>query len=397
MSEERTGVETIAGKRPKAVTHATPWLVAGLMVAVAALLLGYFRPWFPSPLHDPDAKPRPVAPRGELWADEAATIALFQQARKSVVHITSTDFRRELDRNLFKIEKFEGAGTGIVWDKHGHIVTNYHVIRAADKVIVQLGDGTTYPARYVGGTEARDIAVVKIEAPASELVPITVGSSSDLAVGQTVLAIGNPFGLDQTLTTGVISGLGREIPLGEVGSGETIRNVIQTDAAINPGNSGGPLLDSAGRLIGMNTAIYSPSGAYAGVGFAIAVDDINRIVPELIRTGHVEHIGLGIMIAGDETLQQLIEVGALPRPGVLVLNVVSGSGAAKAGIQSTVRTAQGMDWGDLIIAANDQRIEETAALYEFLEAKSAGEVVRLTVLRDGEQREIPVKLSVLSN
>lgn len=392
MSEEQTIVERQRSEPRQRRSSVTPWLVAGLLVAVAALLLGYLRPYFSSPLHDPDAKPRPVSPRGELWSDEAATIALFRKARKSVVHITSTDYRRSVNLNLFKIE---GAGTGIVWDEEGHIVTNFHVIREADEVIVQLGDGTTYPARYVGGTEARDIAVVKIEAPPGELVPISVGTSSDLAVGQTVLAIGNPFGLDQTLTTGVISGLGREIPLGEVGSGDTIRNVIQTDAAINPGNSGGPLLDSAGRLIGMNTAIYSPSGAFAGVGFAIAVDDINRIVPELIRTGFVERVGLGIMITQDETLQQLVEVEALPQVGVLVWDVVPGSGADKAGIQPTVRTAKGMDWGDLIIAIDGQTIEESAELFEFLESKSAGDVVRLTVLRDRERKEVPVTLSVL--
>ncbi|HEX6984193.1 MAG TPA: trypsin-like peptidase domain-containing protein, partial [Planctomycetaceae bacterium] len=247
-------------------------------------------------------------------------------------------------------------------------------------------------ARYVGGEPDKDIAVLKIDAPEGDLPPILVGSSSDLLVGQKVFAIGNPFGLDQTLTTGVISGLGREI---EARSGAAISNVIQTDAAINPGNSGGPLLDSAGRLIGMNTAIYSPSGAYAGVGFAIPVDDINRMVPQIIRTGRVEQVGLGVRIVSDDLVEQFVERGELPRRGVLVFDVVPGGAAAEAGLRPTRETRQGIDWGDLIVAIDGEPVETSKDLFRILGERSAGDQVTLTVVRDGETVRVDVMLRVL--
>jgi len=369
----------------------SPWLVAALLVAVAALLLGYFKPLVSSALHDPDAAPRAVTARGDLAADEQATIELFNAASKSVVHITNVGVA--VDRfslNLFEIP--QGTGSGFVWNDDGHIVTNYHVIDGAQGAKVRLLDGTTYDARYVGGEKDKDIAVLKIEAPVSELAPILVGSSSDLQVGQKVFAIGNPFGLDQTLTTGVISGVGREI---QAESEAVISNVIQTDAAINPGNSGGPLLDSAGRLIGMNTAIFSPSGAYAGVGFAISVDDINRLVPQIIRTGRAEKIGLGIRYFPDTVVAQFVEQGDLPQKGVLIFDVLPGGAADAAGLRPTRRTREGTEWGDLIVALDGQPVTSASDLFRFLERKSAGDKVTVTVVREGESLDVVLPLRVL--
>lgn len=236
------------------------------------------------------AQPRAIAPRGELTADERNTVEIFALTSPSVVHITTA--RQAL--NLFTLNVLEipqGTGSGFVWDEAGHVVTNFHVIQGADAARVTLADQSTWRAKLVGVYPDRDLAVLRIDAPPERLHPIPIGESKGLKVGQKVLAIGNPFGLDQSLTTGVVSALNREI---ESITGRTIRGVIQTDAAINPGNSGGPLLDSAGRLIGVNTAIYSPSGASAGIGFAIPVDEVNRIVPRLIREGRIRRPVLGI-------------------------------------------------------------------------------------------------------
>jgi S1-C subfamily serine protease len=228
-----------------------------------------------------NAVPRVVTPRGDLAEEEKATIELFRQASKSVVYITAIALRRDaFSLNVYEIP--EGTGSGFMWDEEGHIVTNYHVIRTANGCQVTLADNSTYSAELVGAAPAKDLAVLRIDAPKRLLRPIPVGTSRDLLVGQKVFAIGNPFGLDQTLTTGVISALNREI---QSVARQPIQGVIQTDAAINPGNSGGPLLDSAGRLIGVNTAIFSPSGAYAGIGFAIPVDTVNEVVPKLIQQG----------------------------------------------------------------------------------------------------------------
>ncbi|MCZ6452167.1 MAG: trypsin-like peptidase domain-containing protein, partial [Deltaproteobacteria bacterium] len=225
------------------------------------------------------AAPREITPRGKLSVEESLTIALFRKASPSVVNITTLTVRRDVfTLNLLEIP--EGTGSGFVWDNAGHIVTNYHVIQNADVAQVTLADQSTLKARRIGVAPDKDLAVLQIDVAKSRLRPIPIGSSNNLRVGQKVYAIGNPFGLDQTLTTGVISALGREI---ESVTRRPIRGVIQTDAAINPGNSGGPLLDSAGRLIGVNTQIFSPSGASVGIGFAIPVDTVNRVVPQLIR------------------------------------------------------------------------------------------------------------------
>lgn len=379
---------------------ATPWLVAALLVALAALFLGYFRPWFPAPLHRTDAIPRAITARGDLAQDEKATIALFEQSRDSVVHITSRTYRR-FRFNAINVQ--EGTGTGFVWDQDGHIVTNYHVIGSAldsTELIVRLRGGATYPAQVVGGAPDRDVAVLKIDAPKSLLTPIAIGSSHDLAVGQKVFAIGNPFGLDHTLTTGVISGLGREIAAGDgaLVPGQVIPNVIQTDAAINPGNSGGPLLDSAGRLIGMNTAIVSASGNYAGVGFAIPVDDINRFVPQIMRTGTIDRVGLGIR--PQNWAEENAEQYGVPSQGVLVTGVQPGSPADKAGIRPSFDSEEEKaDVAELlvvIVKIDEQPIKDVTDLFNFIATKKAGDVVTLTLFSDGKYKEVEVTLEVIS-
>jgi S1-C subfamily serine protease len=325
---------------------------------------------------DPSAAPRPVTPRGDLAADEKSTIALFRQASPSVVHITTVTVARDFfTLNLLQIP--EGSGSGFVWDENGNVVTNFHVIQNADAAQVTLADHSTWKARRVGAAPDKDLAVLKIDAPRNRLRPIPVGTSKDLQVGQSAFAIGNPFGLDQTLTTGVVSAIGREI---ESVTRRPIQGVIQTDAAVNPGNSGGPLLDSAGRLIGVNTAIYSPSGASAGIGFAIPVDAVNRVVPELIRHGKVVRPGLGFQPADDQIAAQL------GLKGVLVVDVPAKSAAARAGIRPTTRDAQGrVRLGDVIVAVQGKKIESVNDLYLAMEQQRVGDNVTVTLLRDGKQ------------
>src|SRR5439155_4205299 len=272
------------GRESRSLTALLPLLV----LLVAALLVVqswnlFSRVGLPSVRFDPSAQPRPIAPAGDLAEDEKATISLFKQSSHSVVHITTS----EIGRDYFTLNETElatGTGSGFIWDEQGHVVTNYHVVEDASRCKVTLADQTTWDAALVGEAPDKDLAVLKISAPAGRLRPLLIGTSSDLEVGQKAFAIGNPFGLDQTLTTGIISGVGRRIA---ARNGRMIDGVIQTDAAVNPGNSGGPLLDSRGRLIGVNTAIYSPGGASAGIGFAIPVDTVQRIVPQILRHGRV--------------------------------------------------------------------------------------------------------------
>ncbi len=331
----------------------------------------------------PAAAATPVVARGDLAEDERTTIELFRRASPSVVFITSIALRRDfLSMNAFEIP--QGAGSGFVWDERGHVVTNFHVIAEARRAEVMLADRSSFEAELVGGAPEKDLAVLRIDAPARALEPLLVGSSADLRVGQKVFAIGNPFGLDHTLTTGVLSALGREID--SVG-GLPIRDVIQTDAAINPGNSGGPLLDSAGRLIGVNTAIFSPSGAYAGVGFAIPVDTVRWVVEDLIRHGRLVRPQLGVNVAPDDWLRQLgIE-------GALVVTVAAGSGAERAGLRPTRRGARGeVELGDVIVEIDGQPVRSSADLILLLEKRRVGEQVRLTVERDGQREEVTATL-----
>ncbi len=332
-----------------------------------------------------DAQPRAVTPRGPLAADELANVELFRKASPSVVHITSLGAQRDLFSPTVQ-QVPRGTGTGFVWDAAGHIVTNFHVIQGANGAKVTLADQSTYDATLVGYFPDRDLAVLKIDAPKEKLPPLAVGTSRDLLVGQRVYAIGNPFGLDQTLTIGIVSALNREI---ESFNNRTIRGVVQTDAAINPGNSGGPLLDSAGRLIGVNTQIASPSGASAGIGFAIPVDEVNRIVPRLIRDGRFVRPAMGVT-AGSQQLHRALN---LPK-GVAVVQVGRNSPAAKAGLQPFSRGSRGeVVMGDVITAVNDEPVADLDDMLASLERRQPGETVTVTVWRAGQVRKQAVTLS----
>ncbi|RMG39734.1 MAG: PDZ domain-containing protein [Candidatus Dadabacteria bacterium] len=329
------------------------------------------------------ARPGQAAALQELLPQERKTVSLFESCAPSVVYITSIAVRQDLfSMNVFKVP--QGTGSGFIWDKKGHVVTNFHVIQDAQAAEVTLADHSNWKASLVGVEVDKDLAVLKIDAPADKLQPVKVGSSASLRVGQSVYAIGNPFGFDHTLTTGIISGLGREITSV---SNRPIQGVIQTDAAINPGNSGGPLLDSHGRLIGINTAIYSPSGAYAGIGFAVPVDTIKRLVPQIIRYGKARKPGLGIQIADDYITARL------DIKGVLIVDVLKGSPAAKAGLKPTVQNVFGeIVLGDIIVALNGKPINNTNDLYRILDNLKVGDTVRLTVERDGRRRTVTITL-----
>lgn len=354
-----------------------PLALAWLLVALVGLLLAVQiwslsrRPGLPSRQLDPAAQPRPVTPAGDLAEDEKATIALFKQASQSVVHITTSDVARDFFFNEMEVEL--GTGSGFIWDEQGHVVTNFHVVENGSRFKVTLADQSTWDAVPIGTAADRDLAVLRINAPRERLKPVLIGTSRDLEVGQKVFAIGNPFGLDQTLTTGVISGLGRRI---KARTGRTIDGVIQTDAAINPGNSGGPLLDSRGRLIGVNTAIVSPSGASAGIGFAIPVDTVQRVVPQILRYGQFLRPSLQATFFPDRVTRRL------GLAGVLVAEVPRGSAAARAGLRPTRRTFQGdLVLGDLIVAVEGKPVETVDELLTAIESRSVGDVVTLTVIR----------------
>ena len=327
-------------------------------------------------LRNPNATPRTITPRGALNAEERATIALFRQVSPSVVYITTLARQRDFfSLNIAEIP--QGSGSGFIWDPEGHVITNFHVLQGASSAKVTLADHSVWDAQLVGMAPDHDLAVLYIRAPKNQLRPLAIGTSADLEVGQSVFAIGNPFGLDQTLTTGIISALGREI---NATTGRMIARVIQTDAAINPGNSGGPLLDSAGRLIGVNTAIFSPSGSYSGIGFAVPVDTVNRIVPQLIRQGAITRAGLGVRI-GDDRVSRRLNLS-----GVLVIEVDKGSAAEAAGLRSTRVDAKGeVKLGDVIVAIDGERIETSNDLFNAMEKRTVGETVKVTVLR-GETR-----------
>lgn len=324
----------------------------------------------------------PTMPPG-LNEEEKATIRLFENSAPSVAYITTSRFRQDYwTRNVMEIP--QGSGSGFVWDSDGHIITNYHVIQGADRAQVTLADQTTWDAELVGKAPEKDLAVLKITAPRKALQPIPVGGSSNLLVGQSVYAIGNPFGLDQTLTTGIISALGREI---QSVAGIPIRGAIQTDAAINPGNSGGPLLNSSGQLIGVNTAIYSPSGASAGIGFSIPVDVVKWVVPELIAHGKIMRPTLGVELATDQTTARLNLSGAL------ILDVIKGSGAEQAGLQPTYRDRNGrIRLGDAIVAINGDKVESGKDLVLILEKYKPGDVVKVKLLRSDEEVEVDLVL-----
>jgi S1-C subfamily serine protease len=359
------------------------WL---LVAAVAGGVLAWqFVPRFQHQPPAVTAEPRVIAPRGDLAGDERSTIELFERSKGSVVFITTTQLVRDFwSRNMFSIPR--GAGSGFVWDADGHVITNNHVVQGAAEAKVRLNDGRDYSARLVGASPAHDIAVLRIRVPERQPAALPIGSSAELKVGQKVFAIGNPFGLDWSLTTGVVSALDRSLPA----ENGVIEHLIQTDAAINPGNSGGPLLDSAGRLIGINTAIFSPSGAYAGVGFAVPVDTVNRVVPQLIAKGKYTRPVLGI--STDEQLNQLI-AKQLGVKGVAVLKVEAGSPAEAAGLRAA-RSAPngGIVAGDVITAVDGKAVDSVARLVNRLDEHKVGDTIKLTVMRDGKPTELTATL-----
>ena len=327
---------------------------------------------------------RQAAPVTYLTNTEEATIRLFEVAAPSVCFITTSTVREDFwSRNVMEIPS--GTGSGFIWDKDGHIITNFHVIQNASKILVTLSDRSVYEAKVVGHEANKDLAVLKIDVAADKLTPIPVGQSSQLRVGQSVYAIGNPFGLDQTLTTGVISALGREITSL---TGRPIRDVIQTDAAINPGNSGGPLLDSSGRLIGVNTMIYSPSGASAGIGFSIPVDEVNWVVSDLIKYGVLKRPVMGIQLLSEQNAQNWgVE-------GVMIYAVEPDSPAEKAGLKGVNRNRFGeIEAGDVITKINGKEVKNNNDLFLALEKFNPGDKIDIGFKREDKAMKTSLTLA----
>ena len=320
-----------------------------------------------------------------LTNDESNNISVFKNASPSVVFVTNTQLKRQrFSLNVMEIPR--GSGTGFVWDKSGLIVTNFHVVQGANKITIELQSNKSYQASVVGTAPEKDIALLKIDAPEEDLQPLPLGDSDDLAVGRKVLAIGNPFALDTTLTVGVVSALGREI---KSITNRTIKNVIQTDAAINPGNSGGPLLNSNGDLVGVNTAIYSPSGASAGIGFAIPVNAVKLVIPQLISHGKLIRPILGIEMLPEYWTKRLRV------KGVAILSVLEGFPAERAGMVGVREDRRGtIHLGDIIIAINDQRISNEDSLLGQLEQFKPGDTVLVTTLKDEAIHNYTVELAL---
>jgi len=320
--------------------------------------------------------------RAQLLEDERNTIEIVKKSKNSVVFVTNIRLVRDWFFNEEKVAK--GTGSGFIWDDQGHVVTNFHVIEDGTEFSVTLPNQEQRPARLIGKDETKDVAVLQIQGSLKDLVPFKVGISKDLQVGQKVIAIGNPFGFDHTVTTGIVSALGRKI----LGAGDvTIRDMIQTDASINPGNSGGPLLDSSGELIAMNTMIYSPSGASSGVGFAIPVDTIKKVVPELIRFGKVIRPDIGTSLLPDQYNQRFGIKGAA------VWEVAKGSAAESAGLTGLSRDRYGrLLLGDVVVGLDEAKIGSYDDLYTALESRKIGDVVTLTVERSGKARKVRITL-----
>ncbi|MDO8948115.1 MAG: trypsin-like peptidase domain-containing protein [Desulfocapsaceae bacterium] len=358
-----------------------------LILIVLLILVGLWLVYKPveQQHHDPTATPHVVAARGNLAADEQNTIDVFKNVSPAVVYITSIALRHDLF-SLNAIEIPQGTGSGFIWDDQGRVVTNYHVISDANRIQVTMSDNSVWKAVLIGAAPDKDLAVLQIDAPKHLLKPIPIGESQNLLVGQKVFAIGNPFGLDQTMTSGIISALGREI---KAITGRQIRGVIQTDAAINPGNSGGPLLDSAGRLIGVNTAIYSPSGAYAGIGFAVSVEDVNQVIPQLIRHGKLLRPGIGATLADTRLVKRLGLEGAL------ILNIEKDGPAHKAGLHPTEQRGNEIILGDIVSEVAGKKVQSYDDIRTELERFQVGEEVTLTIIRDGRPMQVPLRLSAL--
>jgi S1-C subfamily serine protease len=326
--------------------------------------------------------PRPVEPRGSLAEAERTAVEIFERVSPSVVHVVA----RAVAPGATGLDQ-EGvqSGTGFIWDTSRHVVTNSHVVAGTSEVAVRLASGDIVQARPVGVAESYDLAVLHLGGVRQLPQALAVGTSADLKVGQWAFAVGNPFGLEQSLTTGVVSALKRRLP---TSAGREIGNVIQTDAAINPGNSGGPLLDSAGRLIGVNTAIYSPSGANAGIGFAIPVDIVNRVVPELIRNGRVPTPGIGIVAADEATAARL---GA---EGVVVVRTVPGSPAERAGLQGVDPKSGTL--GDVIVAVGGHPVHNLGDLTDQLEQIGVEKTAELSIRRGGATKSVQIQVADIS-
>jgi S1-C subfamily serine protease len=318
-------------------------------------------------------------------SDEQNNIDVYKTLSPGVAFITTTSYQQ----GWFGMEEGKGSGSGSVIDAQGHILTNYHVIENAQKLSVSFGGDKTYPAKMVGGDPDTDLAVIKIEPPAEGLTIVPFGDSGKLVVGQKVLAIGNPFGLDRTLTTGVISGLQRPI---RARNNRPIEGAIQTDASINPGNSGGPLLDKYGRMIGINSQILSPAGGSVGVGFAIPVSIAKRVIPQLIQFGEVRRPKLGV---GTRSIAELVNQGLeLPvEEGLLIINTAPGGAAERAGLRGTLQNQQGeIILGDIILSIDGEKVNDQDDLYKNLDKKQIGQTVQIELLRDGKKTTLPVKL-----
>ena len=358
-------------------------LFAAVAVAGLQQLSGHFQPFgsasvaTPSNISDPS-----------LATDEQNNIEVYRAASPGVVYIQSTTMTRDFF-GMFS-RPVEGAGSGSVIDEQGDILTNYHVIAEAEKLTVSFGSGKAYAAKVVGRDPDTDLAVIKLlETPKESLTIVPMGDTDKLIVGQKVLAIGNPFGLDRTLTTGVISGLERPI---HAQNGRTIEGAIQTDASINPGNSGGPLLDSHGRMIGINSQIESPSGASAGVGFAIPVSIAKRIVPQLIRDGEIRRPKLGIAPRDVASLGKQLQLPV--SSGVLIVSVAPGSPAANAGLRGVVQTEDGdLEIGDIIVGMDGQKVDSNDDLFRILDKHKIGDAVNVEVFRQGRRTTVPVRLT----
>jgi S1-C subfamily serine protease len=326
----------------------------------------------------------------QLLPDERSTIEIFRRVSGAVVFITNKELVR---RDWFSMDVTEvprGTGSGFIWDKEGHVVTNYHVVQGSQytRYSATLADGSVHDAVLVGAEATKDIAVLRLESPPPDVQPVAVGTSKNLLVGQKVLAIGNPFGLDQTLTTGIISALGREI---RSVAGTTIHDVIQTDASINPGNSGGPLLNSSGHVIGINTAIYSTSGSSAGIGFAVPMDTVNRVVPELIEFGHVKRAGLGIRRVADNHARRW------GIQGVIIQEVLHSGPADKAGLRPARVDRNGrVRIGDVIIGIDEKPVTNFDDLYLALDDRKPGETVNVVIRRGDQTLEVRLELQELS-
>lgn len=325
-----------------------------------------------------EKEPRSITPRGNLANFEQTAITLFENSAPSVAYIYPIKQRLDF---LGRTQTQRGTGSGFVWDQAGHIITNHHVIRGADQVFVRFDSGSAARASVIGSSPDHDLAVLRVSVSPSELRPIPVGRSDNLKIGQAVFAIGNPFGLTRTLTTGIVSALNRDLP---TSSGREINGVIQTDAAINPGNSGGPLLDSAGRLIGVNTAIASPTGASSGIGFAVPVGTVNRIVPQLIQNGRAARPGIGIR-AGSEEFSARVGV-----QGIVVIDVLRGSSADRAGIRGIDRNAE--ELGDVIVAVDGTEVKNVGELSNELARAGINQEVELRLLRNN--RTVTVRVLV---